>query len=224
MNGVTSNRSMTVISPDKLLQRELSNLSKRMPSCMVQQISDCLCRSRALTDYEVQVIHSKNTELQQAMCLLQTLLHKGRTACLLFFQCLKACNTSLFQTVTRGLVKVSDEAHHHVEKSLSEEPSGTVPLCVININNASLNNCIIGNNNSLCCLQSQTDVIIDGVEQTQRSHQQRETPDSREAPNVQVESSSVEFVIIGDNNYMNVESSLNSDEEETDNVPEDSEE
>lgn len=132
---------------DKVLQRELSTLSKRMPSCMVQQISDCLRRSRALTDYEVQVIRARVTDMQQAVCLLQTLLHKGRTSCLLFFQCLNACSPSLFHTVTRGLgrlwadrclrdvcntcnniqsvfnlfvspaVKVSDEAHHHVEKS-----------------------------------------------------------------------------------------------------------
>lgn len=63
--------------------------------------------------------------------------------------------------------------------------------------------------------------LIDAVEHTQRS-QHRETPDSKEAHNVQVESSNVEYVIIGDNNYMNVESSLDSEhQEETDSVPED---
>ncbi|MCJ8728305.1 hypothetical protein PDJAM_G00002920 [Pangasius djambal] len=219
MDIVSSNSNMTVISPDKVLQRELSTLSKHMPSCMVQQISDCLRRSRALTDYEAQVICAGATDMQQATCLLQTLLHKGRTPCLLFFQCLNACSPSLFRTVTRGLVKVTDEAHHHVEKSSFSEATGTVPPCVININNSSLSNCIIGNNNSLCCLLSQSDVINE--EHTQGS-QHRETPDSTEAHSVHVESSNVEYVIIGDRNCMNVESSLDSEHhEETDSVPED---
>lgn len=39
------------------------------------------------------------------------------------------------------------------------EATGTVPPCVININNSSLNNCIIGNNNSLCCRVSQMGVV-----------------------------------------------------------------
>ncbi|XP_017339318.2 uncharacterized protein si:dkey-29h14.10 [Ictalurus punctatus] len=221
INIVASNSSMTVISPDKVLKRELCTLSKRMPSCMVQQISDCLRNSRALTDYEVQVIRAAATDMQQATCLLQTLLRKGRTPCLLFFRCLYACSPSLFHTVTRGLVKVTDEDHHHVEMSSFAEASGPVPSCVININNSSVSNCIIGNNNSLCCLLSQTDDINDAVEDTQRS-QQRETPDSSAAPNVQVEHSNVEYVIIGDNNYMNIESSLDSeDQEETDSVLED---
>ncbi|XP_053478251.1 uncharacterized protein si:dkey-29h14.10 isoform X2 [Ictalurus furcatus] len=117
MNIVASNSSMTVISPDKVLKRELCTLSKRMPSCMVQQISDCLRSSRTLTDYEVQVIRAAVTDMQQATCLLQTLLRKGRTPCLLFFRCLYVCSPSLFHTVTRGLVKVTDEDHHHVETS-----------------------------------------------------------------------------------------------------------
>lgn len=63
--------------------------------------------------------------------------------------------------------------------------------------------------------------LIDAVEHTQRS-QHRETSGSKEAHNVQVESSNVEYVIIGDKNYMNVESSLDSvHQEETDSVPED---
>lgn len=216
--------SMKVISPDKVLQRELSTLSKRMPSCMVQQISDCLRCSRSLTDYEVQLIRAGATDMQQAMRLLQTLLHKGCMVCLRFFQCLNACSPALFHTVTRGSVKVTDEAHSHVEKSSFSEATATVPPCVININNSSLNNCIIGNNNSLCCLLSQTDVTNDTVEHPQRNPQHRETPESTEAPNVQVESSSVEYVIIGDNNYMNVESFLDPQpQEDTDSVPEDSE-
>ncbi|KAG7335680.1 hypothetical protein KOW79_000373 [Hemibagrus wyckioides] len=215
---------MRVISADKVLQRELSTLSKSMPSCMVQQISDCLRCSRDLTDYEVQMICSGVTDTQQATRLLQTLLHKGRTACLHFFQCLNACNTALFHAVTKGLVKITDEAHHHVEKSSFSEATETVPPCVININNSSLNNCIIGNNNSLCCLLSQTDVINDAVEHMERNHPHRETSESTEAHKVQVESSNVEYVIIGDNNYMNVESSLDSQfQEETDSVQEDSE-
>lgn len=71
--------------------------------------------------------------------------------------------------------------------------------------------------------------LIDAVEHMQRSHQQRETPDATKAHNVRVESSNVEYVIIGDNNYMNIESSLDEtdsatedlDPEETDSLPED---
>ncbi|KAF7708130.1 uncharacterized protein si:dkey-29h14.10 [Silurus meridionalis] len=223
MNIITSDSSMMVISPEKVLRRELSNLSKRMTSCMVQQISDCLCRSQALTDYEVQVIRAGATDMKQAVCLLQTLLLKGRTPCLQFFQCLNACSPSLFNTVTRGSVEVNDEAHQHVEKSTFSEAPETGPLCVININNSSLRNCIIGSNNSLCCLLTQADVIHDAVEPPQESH--RRSPNPTEAPNVQVESSNVEYVIIGDNNYMNIESSLDSEhQEETESVSEDLEE
>ncbi|KAK2855246.1 hypothetical protein Q7C36_007115 [Tachysurus vachellii] len=222
MDVVAPSSRMKVTSPDKVLQRELSTLSKCMPSCMVQQISDCLRCSRALTDYEVQVIRSGATDTQQAARLLQTLLYKGHTACLRFFQCLNACSPSLFHTITRGLVKVTDEAHHHVETSSCSVTTATVPPCVITINNSSLNNCIIGNNNSLCCLLSQTDVHDDAVEHTERNHQDRETStESTEAPNVQVESSNIEYVIIGDNNYMNIESNLDPQlEEETDSVDE----
>ncbi|KAK3571696.1 hypothetical protein QTP86_016165 [Hemibagrus guttatus] len=224
MDVAAPNSRMRVVSADKVLKRELSTLSKSMPSCMVQQISDCLRCSRALTDYEVQVICSGATDMQKATHLLQTLLHKGRTACLRFFQCLNVCSPVLFHTVTKGLVKVTDEAHHHVKKSSFSEATAAVPPCVININNSSLNNCIIGNNNSLCCLLSQTDVINDEVEHMERNHQHRETSESTESHNVQVESSNVEYVIIGDNNYMNVESSLGSQlQEEAESVQEDSE-
>lgn len=67
--------------------------------------------------------------------------------------------------------------------------------------------------------------FIDAVGHTDRNQEPRETPDSTEAPNIQVESSNVEYVIIGDNNYMNIENSMDSEQqEETDSVPDELEE
>ncbi|XP_062848345.1 uncharacterized protein si:dkey-29h14.10 [Trichomycterus rosablanca] len=168
---------------------------------MVQQISVCLRGSRVLTDHEVQIIRAEPTESQQAARLLQTLLRKGSKSCLLFFRCLSACDRSLFHTVTRGAVKVSDEDHRHENCSFSGT-TGSNPSSIINIHNSLLTNCIIGSNNGFRCQLSKPDVTSGTVEPMPRSDQQMATSDP--AQTIQVESSKVKYVIIGDNNHMSV--------------------
>ncbi|XP_017557496.1 uncharacterized protein si:dkey-29h14.10 [Pygocentrus nattereri] len=223
MDTTASNRCMAV-TPDKTLRRQLGSLSKRMSACLVERISACLCRSGILTEYEVQLIQTPGTDVHKASQLLLTVLRKGSRACQLFFKCLAVCSPSLFETVTGCTVRPTDVDHYHSEDDICSETAGALPPYIINIHNSSLTNCIIGNNNGLCCLLSRTGVTNDKLEDIQRPDQQMAAPDPTEAPSIQVQSSQVEYVIIGDNNYMSVGSNEESGEqEETESEPEDSE-
>ncbi|KAL6489426.1 hypothetical protein MHYP_G00031670 [Metynnis hypsauchen] len=213
MDTIASNRCMAV-TPDKTLRRQLGSLSKCMSACLVGRISTCLCRSGVLTEYEVQLIQSPGTDTQKASKLLLTVHHKGSRACQLFFKCLAVCSPSLFQTATGCTVRATDVDHYHFEDDICSETPGAVPPYIINIHNSSLTNCIIGNNNGLCCLLSRTDVTNDKLEDLQRPDQQVAAPDPTEAPSIQVQSSHVEYVIIGDNNYMSAGSNEESGEQE----------
>uniref|UniRef100_A0A3B1JF16 Si:dkey-29h14.10 n=1 Tax=Astyanax mexicanus TaxID=7994 RepID=A0A3B1JF16_ASTMX len=168
----------------KTLQRQLCTLAKSMPSRLVEKISACLCRSSTITEYEFQHIQAPATDIQKASQLLLTIHRKGPRACQLFFKCLAVCNPSLFETVTGCTT------------------TAAVPPYIINIHNSSLSHCIIGNNNDL------------KEEDMQRPDQEVTAEDPTETPSIQVKDSTVEFVIIGDNNYMNVGCSLDSDEQE----------
>ncbi|XP_036449851.1 uncharacterized protein si:dkey-29h14.10 [Colossoma macropomum] len=213
MDTTVSDRCMAA-TPDKTLRRQLGTLSKCMSASLVGRISTCLCRSRILTEYEVQLIQTQGTDTQKASQLLLTVLRKGSRACQLFFKCLAVCSPSLFETVTGCTVRAADVDHYHFEDDNCSETNGAVPPYIINIHNSSLTNCIIGNNNDLCCLLSRTDVTNDKLEDMQRPDQQMVAQDPTEAPSIQVQSSHVEYVIIGDNNYMSIGSNEESGEQE----------
>ncbi|XP_072535108.1 uncharacterized protein [Salminus brasiliensis] len=206
---------MAATPPDKTLKRQLSTLSKVMSSSLVGKISTCLCQSHILTEYDVQLIHSSATDTLKASQLLLTLLRKGPSACQLFFKCLAVCNPSLFKTTTGCTVNTADLDHFHSEDMSCSETTGAVSPYIINIHNSSLNNCIIGNNNGLCSRLSQSDITnVEKVEDMQRPDQQVAAEDSAETSYIQVKSSNVEFVIIGDNNYMSIGNSQDSEEQE----------
>ncbi|KAI4905720.1 hypothetical protein NFI96_013078 [Prochilodus magdalenae] len=200
---------------DKTLRRQLSTLSKFMSACLVRQVSTCLCRSHILTEYEVQLIQTQATDTHKASHLLLTVLRKGSRACHLFFKCLGVCSPSLFEKVTGCTVRPMDIDHYHFEdNTCSETGTGAVPPYIINIHNSSLTNCIIGNNNDMCCLHSRNEVSNDRGDNIQRPDQQMAVQDPTEGPSIQVKSSHVEYVIIGDNNYMSIGSNEESGEQE----------
>ncbi|KAG9275941.1 hypothetical protein AMEX_G8185 [Astyanax mexicanus] len=215
MDNTVSKRCMAATQPDKTLQRQLCTLTKSMPSRLVEKISACLCRSSTITEYEFQHIQAPATDIQKASQLLLTIHRKGPRACQLFFKCLAVCNPSLFETVTGCTVNAADLDHHHHSEDIScSETTAAVPPYIINIHNSSLSHCIIGNNNDLCCQFSQAQLANDKEEDMQRPDQEVTAEDPTETPSIQVKDSTVEFVIIGDNNYMNVGCSLDSDEQE----------
>ncbi|XP_076826792.1 uncharacterized protein LOC143473608 [Brachyhypopomus gauderio] len=202
MEITVSNSCSGLVPPEKTLQRQISTLSKSMSACLVQRISSCLCQSSTLTRYEVQLIQSQATDIQKASQLVQTLIRKGRRACQLFFKCLGVCEPSLFERVT-GCV-VTEEDHYHWEDISIPEKEASPP-CIINIHNSSLANCIIGNNNDLYRVPSQTHVTNEKMEYAQRADQQMVEREPPHSPSIHLESSYVEYVIIGDNNYMSIE-------------------
>lgn len=205
---------MTLRSADRLLQRELSFLSKHMCSSTVQQICRCLVSSSSLTDYEVQKIRSMTTDTQQAACLMQTLLRKGRVSCQHFFHCLFTCSPSLLHTLSRGAVGFTNMDHRHVEDISNTEPSATSPSYVIKIHNSYLKNCIIGSNSHLSSLISDTEESNAHTEGMLMPTDQPAQPESQEAHSIQMDLSNVEFVIIGDNNSINVGCDVDSDSQE----------
>ncbi|XP_026863070.2 uncharacterized protein si:dkey-29h14.10 [Electrophorus electricus] len=224
MDITVSGRCKGVVTPEKTLQRQLSTLSKCMSACLVQKISTCLCRSSTLTDYDVQVIRSQATDTQKASQLVQAVIRKGRGSCQRFFKCLSVCSPSLYERVTGCTVSVTEEDHYHLEDISIPETTGAIPPSIINIQNSLVTNCIIGSNNNLLSVLSQTHVAHDMIEDTQRADQQMTEQDPTQAHSIQVERSYVEFVIIGDNNYMRTGTNEDSgQQEQSESEPEGSE-
>ncbi|XP_066540119.1 caspase-1 [Hoplias malabaricus] len=205
---------MALTQPDKMLRHQLSKLSKTMSGCLVGKITTCLYRSHTLTEYEVQLIQTQATDMQKASTLILTLIRKGPRACQMFYKCLAVCNPSLTESITGCTAKTTGIDHNHFEDNITSETTGTVPPCIINIHNSSLSNCIIGNNNDLRSLYSQTDVSNEKLEDVHRPQQQEAAQDSSKASSVQMQSSNVNYVIIGDNNYMDVASFNDQGEQE----------
>ncbi|XP_051576981.1 uncharacterized protein LOC127454072 isoform X2 [Myxocyprinus asiaticus] len=207
-----------VISSEKRLQRYLSSLSKCMTGYLVQRMSSCLCRSRTITAYEAQVVTSQATDMQKASKLIQIVIKKGRNACSLFFSCLGFCDPELYESVT-GCPDSSHEDHHHSEDIPLSEEQGPHPPCIINIQKSSLTNCIIGNNNNQCitcdqhCWLSQNEKInVDEMEDSQSHDPIIPAQDTLSGNSINVNSSHLEYIIIGDHNSMVVSNSSEVDE------------
>ncbi|XP_052000626.1 uncharacterized protein si:dkey-29h14.10 [Xyrauchen texanus] len=208
-----------VISSEKRLKLYLSSLSRCMTEYLVQRMSSCLCQSRTITAYEAQVVTSQATDRQKASMLIQIVIKKGRNACSLFFSCLGFCDPALYESVTGCPVHKSHEDHHHSEDIPLSEKQGPHPPCIINLQNSSLTNCIIGNNNSQCitcdqhCLLSQNDTInVDEMEDSQSHDPIIPTQDTLSGNSINVKSSHLEYIIIGDHNSMVVSNSSEADE------------
>ncbi|XP_051576985.1 uncharacterized protein LOC127454072 isoform X5 [Myxocyprinus asiaticus] len=180
-----------VISSEKRLQRYLSSLSKCMTGYLVQRMSSCLCRSRTITAYEAQVVTSQATDMQKASKLIQIVIKKDS----------------------------SHEDHHHSEDIPLSEEQGPHPPCIINIQKSSLTNCIIGNNNNQCitcdqhCWLSQNEKInVDEMEDSQSHDPIIPAQDTLSGNSINVNSSHLEYIIIGDHNSMVVSNSSEVDE------------
>lgn len=211
--------STVVISSDKQLQRYLGSLSKCMTGYLVQRMSSCLSRSRTITVYEAQVITSQPTDMQKASRLMQIVIKKGQSACNSFLTCLGICDPVLYENVTGFPAQFNEEDHQHVEQIPLSEKLQFTP-CIINIQNSSLTNCIIGNNNRQCITCDQHSLLTQNDESNvnempdiQSSDQLIPVQDTISGKSVHMERSNIEYVIIGDHNSMTVTESLEVEED-----------
>lgn len=210
-----------VLSPEKLLQRYLGFLSKCMTGPLVERMTCCLCRSNKITKHEEQVIISQPTDMQKASRLIQIVLKKGQNACSFFLSCLGICDPALYKNVTGYPAQFSDKGHQHLEEIPLSEKVQFTPY-IINIQNSSLSNCIIGNNNNQCitcdqhALQPQNDAISEEETADHQGHDQlipqQDTISGSSI--IHVEKSNMTYAIIGDHNSMTVTESCYSDAED----------
>ncbi|KAK7157708.1 hypothetical protein R3I93_009027 [Phoxinus phoxinus] len=212
--------STVVIFPDQQLQQHLGFLSKCMTGILVQRMSNCLYRSRTITAYESQVITAQATDMQKVSKMMQIVIKKGQSACSSFLRCLGICDPALYENVTGYPAQFGHEDHQQ-EIPFSEKMQFTP--CIINIQNSSLNNCIIGNNNRQCItcdqhsLLARNDAIKETVDEMAATQSNDEVIPVRETisgNSIHMERSNIEYVIIGDHNSMTVTECLNSEAEE----------
>ncbi|XP_067251422.1 uncharacterized protein si:dkey-29h14.10 [Chanodichthys erythropterus] len=214
------------ISSDKQLKQYLGFLSKCMTGNLVQKMSNYLYRSRTITAYESQVITSQATDMQKSSKMMQIVIRKGQSACGSFLRCLGICDPGLYEKVTGYPAQFSLEDHQHIEEIPFSEKVQFKP-CIINIQNSSLTNCIIGNNNRQCItcdqhsLLAQNDAInVDEMGDTQSPDELIPVQDTISGNSIHMERSNIEYVIIGDHNSMTVSECLNSEvEEDTETEP-----
>ncbi|XP_016138935.1 uncharacterized protein [Sinocyclocheilus grahami] len=202
--------STVVISSDKQLQCYLGFLSKCMTGYLVQRMSSCLSRSRIITGYEAQFIASQPTDMQKASRLMQIVIKKGQNACSSFLRCLGICDPVLYENITGFPAQFKQEDHQHVEEIPFSEKLKFTP-CIINIQNSSLTNCIIGNNNSQCITCDQHSLLtqndansVNEMADSQSHDQLIPAQDTISGSSVHMERSNIEYVIIGDRNSMTV--------------------
>ncbi|XP_029594281.1 uncharacterized protein LOC115177538 isoform X1 [Salmo trutta] len=199
------------ILPERSLRLHLHALSKSMSCRVVERLCVYLLSSRTITEYESQVIWSQRTDMQKAAKLLQVILMKGRDACLHFFDSLEKCC----------------QCPPQVERvtGLPERRTNTAPTYVINISHSNLSNCIIGDGNfqgvTTCIQQPQRMGSEDSRHETMggntTSDHQRAAqawPDPELQRSVQVYGSQLQYVIIGDNNNLQVEDTPEEEEGE----------
>ncbi|XP_029599077.1 uncharacterized protein LOC115181177 isoform X2 [Salmo trutta] len=172
------------ILPERSLQLQLHALSKSMSCCAVERLSVYLLSSRTITEYDSQVIWSQRTDMEKAAKLLQVVLKKGRNACVLFFDALEKCCQcpQQFERVT-GLPE--------------RRRTNTAPTYVINISHSNLSNCIIGDGNF--------QETMGGNVTSDHQRAVQACPDPELQRSVQIYRSQLQYVIIGDNNNLQVE-------------------
>ncbi|XP_052473424.1 uncharacterized protein LOC128030011 isoform X1 [Carassius gibelio] len=212
--------STVAIPSDKQLRCYLGFLSKCMTGNLVQRMSNCLSRSRTIMAYEAQVITSQPTDMQKASRLMQIVLKKGQKACSAFLSCLGICDPVLYEKVTGFPAQFKQEDHQHFEEIPFSEKYQFTP-CIINIQNSSLTNCIIGNNNSQCITCDQHNLFtqndannVNEVADSQSHDQRIPVQDTLSGNSIHMERSNIEYVIIGDRNSMTV-TETSEDEEDT---------
>ncbi|XP_019897068.1 uncharacterized protein si:dkey-29h14.10 [Esox lucius] len=207
------------ILPERRLQLQLHVLSKSISCSLVERLCIQLLSSRTMTEYESQVIRSKETDMQKASQLLQVVLKKGRNACLLFYKDLERCCPELFERVT-GLQAVKTQ--HNSE--MSEKRNHCPATYVINISHSTLSNFIIGGGSfqhvTTCTQQPLTQDSVALPQETMEAKYESDHQRAVQActdpkfQSVQVYRSKLQYVIIGDSNTMEVRDTVEVEEEE----------
>ncbi|XP_064196408.1 uncharacterized protein si:dkey-29h14.10 [Anguilla rostrata] len=220
----TAVRNIFTFSKEKSLLRRKYALSTFMSSCLLERISDYLSSKRTIAMYESQMIRFQCTDLQQPSQFIQTVIRKGRRACQLFYKLLESCDPLLYESATGS--PASDSVHQTpppLQTTALIDRQDMAPTYIINIHDSTLNNCIFGSNNGQCInaerqyppFYSPEHVRHEAEMCSCRCGQQGPAQSSSSAPqSLQVHSSDMEYVIIGDNNTMTVETEGLKEEEE----------
>ncbi|KAI1894169.1 hypothetical protein AGOR_G00113050 [Albula goreensis] len=194
-----------------------------MSPCLVEQISDYLPRKRSITVYDSEMILCQFTDLQEATKMMQTVINKGKKAWQQFCKLLESCDPLLCERVAGP--PASDPVLENPLPSHNATQIGqqNVPptLLVINIHDSILNNCIFGSNNGQHITTERQCVSPHSSESTRRGAgrcscqcSQQGPAESSPAPqNLQVHSSDLGYVVIGDNNTLIVDE-VDEEEEE----------
>ncbi|KAJ8394585.1 hypothetical protein AAFF_G00043880 [Aldrovandia affinis] len=162
-------------------------------------------------------------DLQKASQLMQTVIRKGRRTCQLFCKLLESCDPLLCERVAGS--SASDSVLEtpqplHIVSQIDRQ--SMVPTYIINIHDSTLNNCIIGSNNAQRMTTDRQCPPSHNAENARdeagrcscRCGQQGSAQSSPAPQSLHVQSSNLEFVIIGDNNTMVVEGVDREEEEE----------
>ncbi|XP_072250989.1 uncharacterized protein [Leuresthes tenuis] len=164
-----------------------------------------------------QVVTFKTSSMQRIIHVMQAVAQKSYTrACQLF--CLPVDS----QTTWCSAPPFQSKEEKHTPDTLKNAPS---TILIVNISNSTLINCVIGDSNPSAVTERQ--LLLQEFEPQKQgtaqmrcscSHGQHETappspaspscpPPSGEQPNICIHSSSLNYVIIGDNNNMRAEQS-----------------
>ncbi|KAL0984925.1 hypothetical protein UPYG_G00150550 [Umbra pygmaea] len=200
------------ILPERRLQLHLHILSKSISCCLAERLCAQLLSSRTITEYESQVIRSQGTDLQMASQLLQVVLKKGRSACLLFYKEIESCCPQLYESVT-GLP--AKETKHTFRDITEVKRNNNAPTYIINISNSTLSSVIIGDHHfehvttsepkplsedSLCHVQETMECNYN----SEQKEAVQASPDQESLKSVQVSGSQLQYVIIGDHSTLQV--------------------
>ncbi|XP_023669866.2 uncharacterized protein [Paramormyrops kingsleyae] len=200
---------------EKQLQVHQYTLSKGMSPRLLELIFSCLSSTETLTNYEGQVIRSQPTDLQKTACFMQTLIRKGRRACRLFYEALESLDPSLFEQVTGVQAKCPIVATPCPlqDRTLPNEQSNA-PTYVVNIQNSTLVNCIIGSKNDQYINSDQQGQLLQSFMESRQDVaagnecvccQMGAAQTAASSTDLQVHGSNLEYVIIGDKNSLTVE-------------------
>ncbi|CAL8247964.1 unnamed protein product [Lota lota] len=134
------------------------------------------------------------SDMQNVFDLMDVVLRKGREACQLLYHSIGMCAPLPFERVT------------HCSGHFLHPPATTL---IINISNSTLVDCAIGNGNVVPAVVEKQP-LLGGHEDKRcscfRGHPVAAQPTLPPPPaTIQVHSSNLNYVIIGDNNYMNVD-------------------
>ncbi|XP_046888610.1 uncharacterized protein si:dkey-29h14.10 isoform X2 [Hypomesus transpacificus] len=213
---IHSNKEQAELS-DKRLRLQSPALSRRLSASVVERVSRSLRSSGTITEMERQVIMSQPTVMQKSTKLMQIVISKGCNACELFYSSLDMCGSLIFEG--------PDPAHLSLENSPVPERDDPTPTYIINIQNSTLNHCIIGSGNHQDVLVEQQPLLgpVPGLApgcNCSCGHQIVVQTTQPESQGVEVQSCSVQYVIIGDDNTMEVNHTQSPAEEDSD-IPED---